>query len=159
MVYLKAGLHRFKHQTAINNIITILDHGPIYRLAFLRELGPEITLSTLFKSWWTNVLKQWEDTLDLIIWLDAPNEILFNRIRQRDKSHTIKDKGKQEGIEFLTHYRTFMQKTINELSEDRKTTLIRFDTSQISLEQIGNQVFDTFDVLQNNKTIMQHVSV
>ena len=149
MDYLKAGLHVLGQQASNNDVVTILDHGPIYRLAFLRALGPEITTSQLYKRWWANLLNQWTATLDIVIWLDAPNAVLLERIRARDSWHTIKEKCEPEAYEFLNHYRTFLEQIIAESVTDRQITLLRFDTNQESLEQTVDKILATFDSAPN----------
>ncbi len=157
MVYLKAGLHVLGHQKSNNNRVTILDHGPIYRLAFLRELGPEITTSQLYTRWWTSLLNQWIATLDIVIWLDAPNVFLLERIRVRDRWHTIKEKCEKEANEFLTHYRTFLEQIIAESVTDHQVVLLHFDTNQESVDQIVDKVLATFDSAPNkDKASSEH---
>lgn len=148
MVYLKAGLHVLRQQVLNNDRVTILDHGPIYRLAFLRALGPEITTSQSYKSWWTTLLNQWITTLDILIWLDAPNAVLLKRIRTRDSKHTIKEKCEQEACEYLIHYRTFLAQIIAESVTNRQVTLLRFDTNQESVEQMVDKILATFDAVR-----------
>ena len=140
MVYLKAGLHVLEQQTSNNDMVIMLDHGPIYRLAFLREFGPEITTSQLYKRWWNNLLTQWIATLDTIILLDASNDILLKRIRDRDRKHTIKEIYEQEAHEFLTRYRSSFEQIIGESITDRPVRLLRFDTNQVSVAQIVDEV-------------------
>lgn len=140
MVYLKAGLHVLDQQTSNNDVVIMLDHGPIYRLAFLREFGPEITTSQLYKRWWNNLLTQWIATLDTIILLDASNDILLKRIRDRDRKHTIKEIYEQEAHEFLTRYRSSFEQIIGESITDRPVRLLRFDTNQVSVAQIVDEV-------------------
>lgn len=145
MVYLKAGLHVFRQEALNNDVVTVLDHGPIYRLATLREFGPELTTSQLYARWWANQFSQWAATLDMIIWLDAPNVILLDRIRGRDHWHVIKEKCEREAYEFLTRYRTAMDRLIARSVTDHQVALLRFDTSQKSAEQIVDEVLVTFD--------------
>jgi len=145
MVYLEAWLHVLQQQASNNDVVTILDHGPIYRLARLRELGPEITTCQIYKRWWARLLNQWTATLDIVIWLDAPNAFLLERIRARDQKHILKDKCKQVAYEYLTHYRTFLEQIISESVSDRQVTLLRFDTTQASIEQIVEKSLATFD--------------
>lgn len=145
MNYLKAGLQVLKRQASNNGTVTILDHGPIYRLAYLRELGPELTTSQTYNSWWTSLLDQWAATLDMVIWLDAPNATLLERIRARNQWHTIKEKSEQEAYEYLSNYREFLEKTIDESVADHQLTLLRFDTNRKSSAQIVDEVLATFD--------------
>ncbi len=145
MVYLKAGLHVVRQKALHNDVVTVLDHGPIYRLATLREFGPEFTTSQLYARWWANLFSQWAATLDMIIWLDAPNVILLDRIRERDHWHLIKEKCEREVYEFLTRYRTAMEQLIVQSVTDHQVALLRFDTSQKSVGQIVDNVLATFD--------------
>ncbi len=143
MAYLKAVHHVLGQQASSNDVVTILDHGPNYRLAFLRALGPEITKSPPYARWWNSLLIQWTATLDMVIWLDAPNTILLERIRGRDKRHAIKEKCEQEAYEYLTHYRTFLEQTIAESVATHGIWLFEFDTNQESIEQIAEKVLAT----------------
>lgn len=146
MAYLEAGLHVLGQQGSKNGLVTLLDHGPIYRLAFLREFGPAITTSQVYKRWWAGLHDQWIATLDMIIWLDAPDAILLERIRARDQRHTIKEQSEQEACEELARYRTSFEQTIAEPVTDHQVTLHRFDTYQESAEQITSSVLVTFGV-------------
>lgn len=150
MVYLKAWLHVLEQQASKNDGVTLLDHGPIYLLALLREFGPEITTSELFKSWWANLYHQWSATIDILIWLDAPDEILLERIRVRDRWHLIKDKSEQEAYEFLTRYRTSLEQIIAESVTNHRVTLLRFDTSEESVEQMADKILAAFDFVPHN---------
>lgn len=145
MAYLKAGLHLLGQQTPNDDSVTILDHGPIYRLAFLREFGPEITSSLPFKKWWAGVLQQWAARINIVISLDAPNVVLLQRIHARDSWHAVKGKCDQEANEILRRYRTACEQTIAESLTDTGVILLRFDTSRQSTEQIVDRVLVTFD--------------
>lgn len=148
MVYLKAWLHVLGQQASNNDRVAIFDHGPIYRLAVLREFGPEITTSQPYKRWWASLLNQWTATLDIVIWLDAPNAILLERIRARDHWHLIKEKCEREAYEFLTRYRTALEQIIAESVTDRQVTLLRFDSNQESVEQMVNKILAIFDAVR-----------
>lgn len=149
MAYLRAGLQVLERQASNNGAVIILDHGPIYRLAFLRALGPEVTNSQSYMSWWSNLLNQWTATLDMLIWLDAPNTILLDRIRTRDSKHAIKEKCEEEAYEFLTRYRTFLAQIISDSVTDHQILLLNFDTNQDTVEQIADKVLVTFDSVTN----------
>ena len=147
MAYLKAALHVLEKQSADDDRVILLDHGPIYRLAFLREFGPPITRSQIYMRWWTDLLKQWIETLDAIIWLDAPNDILLQRIRFRDQIHSIKGKSEAEAFEYLDSYRLSFEQLIAESGADGQVKMLRFDTSQMSIEQIVDHVLAHYNLL------------
>lgn len=146
MTYLEAGLHVLGQQGTKNGSVTLLDHGPIYRLAFLREFGPEITTSQTYRTWWASLHDQWIATLDMVIWLDAPDATLLERIRARDQRHTIKELSVQEACKVLARYRKSFERTIAESVADHQPRLLRFDTGQTSAEQIADSVLATFGV-------------
>jgi len=140
MVYLKAWHHVLERQVSNNDMVTVLDHGPIYRLALLREFGPEITKSQLYERWWDSMLKQWATIMHMVVWLDAPDAVLLERIHTRNRWHIIKGKSGQEAYEFLARYRTSYEQTITRLIANRGPTLLRFDTHQKSVDQILDKV-------------------
>jgi deoxyadenosine/deoxycytidine kinase len=144
MAYLQAGLRLLGQETPNNDRVIVLDHGPIYRLAFLREFGPEITTSHAYQRWWAKLLKQWIAKIDIVISLDAPNVVLLERIRARDCRHTIKAKSDQEAYEILRRYRAAFEQTIAEFLAARPVTVLHFDTSQQSTEEIVDSALATF---------------
>lgn len=145
MTYLKAGLPVLRRQALNNGTAIILDHGPIYRLAFLRALGPEITTSQRYMSWWADLFNQWVSTINIIIWLDAPNGILLERIRGRGQQHPIKENGQQDAYEYLIRYRLFLEQIIAESVSAGQIMVLRFDTNQESTEQIIDKVLTVVD--------------
>ena len=140
MIYLKGWRYVLGRQASSNDIVTVLDLGPVFRLARLREFGPEITKSQRFEKWWNNVLCQWATLLDLIIWLDAPNAVLLERIHARKRWHAIKDQSEQGAYEFLARYRTCYEEIIAALASYGGSKVLRFDTSRESLQEVAERV-------------------
>ena len=149
MVYLKAWHHVLERQVSNNDMVTVLDHGPIYRLALLREFGPEITKSQLYERWWDGMLKQWATIMDMVVWLDAPDVVLLERIHTRNCWHIVKRKSGQEAYEFLARYRTSYEHIITRLTANRGPTLLRFDTHQKSVDQIVDKVLAALNSQSN----------
>lgn len=85
--------------------VILLDHGPLYMLASLRVFGPEVTRTRWFRNWWNKRLEYWAAKLDLVVFLDAPNELLSQRINRRSTAHRIKGAGERDAFEFLNRYR------------------------------------------------------
>ena len=80
MTYLRAWPHHLDRPPT-ERAITVLDHGPVFRLARLRAHGPRITRSAAFERWWQQSLELWTGLLDVVVSLDAPDELLVDRIR------------------------------------------------------------------------------
>ena len=144
-VYLRGWRHVLRRQ-ATNGVITLLDHGPVFKLTQLHAEGPAKLRDQGLDRWWSSLLKQWANTFDMFIWLDAPDEILLERVRARDRGHPLKAISGIEANEYLARYRTSYARIICALRENRGPRLLRFDTGQESLNQIVDKVLIAFDL-------------
>jgi thymidylate kinase len=140
MVYLKGWPRVLRQQTGNNCSAIILDHGPIFKLATLNEFGPESLKSPELELWWQCMFKQWAGILDLVIWLDAPDRILRERINTRSQNHAIKGKSEQEASKFLKRYRTSYKQILVKLTAYDELKLLEFNTSQASINQIVDKL-------------------
>jgi len=143
MVYLKAWPRVVRQQASNQGTVILLDHGPVFKLATLNAFGPERLKSQGFEQWWHSMFKQWAFTLDLVIWLDASDTNLEERINTRSQRHAVKGKSEQEASKFLARYRTSYEQILAKLAAYGGPTLLQFDTSQASIEQILAEVLVT----------------
>jgi thymidylate kinase len=128
-----------------NNEVIILDQGPVYLLAGTSELGPEYLRKTNVKNFWLNLYSRWADTLDMIVWLDAPDADLMKRIHNRDKEHLVKNESVETALEFLAGCRKAYERAISNLSANHSNLkILRFDTSQKSPQEIASQLLIEF---------------
>jgi deoxyadenosine/deoxycytidine kinase len=140
MVYLKGWPSVLSQQTPRDGKVILLDHGPVFKLATLNAFGPEKFKSQYFEGWWNSMFKQWACVLDMVILLDAPEALLVERINSRNRRHAVKGKSKEEASEFLARYRASYEQILAELRARGKPMLIHFDTSQVSVAQIVDEV-------------------
>jgi broad-specificity NMP kinase len=126
-----------------NKKIIILDQGPVYLLTEIFEFGPEYLAEQKAKSLWRNLYTRWADTLDTIVWLDAPDTDLLNRIRSRDKEHVVKNISVEATVELFIRYRNAYEWIISSLSAYQPNLkILWFDTSQKTPTQIVNHILD-----------------
>lgn len=129
-----AGLYQ---QRAESNTLGLIDHGPIYMLASLKEFGSEASKTQAFQRWWNEKLKQWTSFLDLVIWLDAPNSVLAPRINGRESEHPIKGKNEVEMNRFLDQYRAAFEQVVDEIAINKlNLTILKYDSGHKDIEQI-----------------------
>jgi len=143
MVHLEATLDAV--QASQPATLTMLDQGPVYMLTRLRGLCAKHTGSRALGIWWSDLLRRWAATLDLIIWLDAPDPILLERIRARDKWHSVKHASDQEAYRFLMNFRIAYEQVVSKMTSRDGPRVMRFDTSQEPLQQIVDGVLAAFD--------------
>jgi shikimate kinase len=83
----------------------VLDHGPLFWLTTLDALGPRLTSTAAFRRWWHRTLDDWAGLLDVVVWLDAPDELLMQRIRARAQRHVLLGASDHDSEVFLARYR------------------------------------------------------
>ncbi|MCC6454646.1 MAG: AAA family ATPase [Caldilineaceae bacterium] len=145
MVYLETWPHILQSQIARsermqNSTAILLNHGPIFKLATLNAFGPQRIKSQAFDQWWQAVLEQWASTLDIVVWLNAPDEILIERINARDQRHAVKGRSEAEAQKFLTRYQKSYEQILAKLTAYGGPMPLPFDSSQASVEQIVDEV-------------------
>lgn len=140
IVYLKAWSGVLRRTTTNKNEVVLLDHGPVFKLASLSAFGPEWLGSQTLTHWWDGMYKQWAMTLNMIIWLDTSDSELVERINTRIQRHPVKGKSGEEASAFLARYRTAYKRILARLLACKGPTPLRFDTSQVSVDQITAEV-------------------
>jgi hypothetical protein len=126
--------------------IILLDQGPVYLLTEASEFGPEYLRTkksvTLLLD---DLYSRWAHILDLVVWLDAADRDLAERIRTRDKGHPVKERSMETTLEFLVCYRKAYERTILRLSANHPgLKVLRFDSSRTSLQEITCQLLSEF---------------
>lgn len=144
MVYLTAGNRLLRRQASNHAAVVILDQGPVFQLAQLHGFGPENINSEGFEQWWASVLDRWASALDMVIWLDAPDVVLLERVHTRGKWHRVKNESEQEAREFLARYRASYEQMISALTANGGPRVLRFDTAQESLDRMADDLLLEF---------------
>jgi RNase adaptor protein for sRNA GlmZ degradation len=127
--------------------IILLDQGPVYLLTETSEFGPEyLRRKTATELLWKDLYSRWANVLDVVVWLDAADADLAERIRNRRKEHPVKDRSMETTFEFLVRYRSAYERTLCRLLANRPgLKILRFDTGRTSLQEIADQLLPEFD--------------
>lgn len=124
----------------------VLDQGPIYLFAEMRETGPDYLLSDHAEKFWQKVYSRWADTLDLIVWLDAENSVLMERIQARVKGHIVKNEPAPVVLEFLGNYRRTYEYVVSRLETFVDgPRLMQFDTGKLQTGEIVERLLAELD--------------
>ena len=145
LLYLEGWPGVLRQEAADGTSTVLLDHGPIFKLATLNEFGPENLKTDEFEIWWNRMFKQWASTLDMVIWLDAPDLVLDQRINSRGQRHSVKGKSESEVVHFLARYRTSYEEILAKLRTAGGPRLLQFDTSRTSIEQVADEILSTLN--------------
>jgi shikimate kinase len=118
--------------------VVVVDQGPIYGLARL-ELD-DVEWSGALGHWRERVLEHWSTHLRLLVVLDAPTEVLVDRVRTRAKGHAAKDRSDGELRELIGRYQGALRRLGEELVRRGSTPTCRLDTGATSVEAAAAQI-------------------
>jgi thymidylate kinase len=145
LIYLRGWPRILKHQALQGGDAILLDHGPVFKLATLNGFGPVRLQTKGFGSWWNKMFKEWASIVDIVIWLDAPDPVLEQRINSRNQRHAVKGKSEFEVLHFLARYRTSYEQILAKWATYGEPILFQFDTSQTTIEQVADEVLRTIN--------------
>lgn len=138
MVYLEHWLRAWRDPAASARGIVMYDHGPLFRLGTLWTWGPPRTAR--FVEWWETMRSAWAERLSLVIWLDAPNRVLLDRIRRRDRWHPCRELPDPQASAWLSAYRSALRRALEPSGAASRSDLMTFDTEAAGTEAIAAAV-------------------
>ena len=118
--------------------VTILDQGPIFALARLEWAAKPVISSPAYRRWRADMLRRWSAALDVVVWLDAPDAILLERIDAREQSHAAKGRPADEALAFIAAYRRAYDSLLVDVERLGGARVLRFDTAQRSTGDIAS---------------------
>jgi hypothetical protein len=125
--------------------VIVLDQGPVFLLTEMREFGPEYLKRNEAEKLWKKLYCRWAATLDMIVWLDAADIYLLERIRTRDQGHVVKNEAAPIVFEFLERYRRAYDYTLSKLGTNASgPRVLRFDTSKQQPGEIVDRLLAKF---------------
>ncbi|MGH7427105.1 MAG: AAA family ATPase [Candidatus Methylomirabilaceae bacterium] len=108
----------------------ILDEGPLFSLTRLSVFqNADLGHGALAREWRAE-LARWTTELDVVVWLDAPDHVLSERIRGRDKEHPVKDATEREVTDFLGRYRSAYQGLLDRVLAAGRVRLVKIRTHE-----------------------------
>lgn len=119
------NLRRRLHRLAGSFRLVVLDEGPVFTVTWLLVSGHRRIRQAPLEDWWRRRLFEWASDLDIVVALDAADEILAQRIRSRPKPHEVKHKSDEEIYAFLHRFRSAFDLVLTELVRERGTRVLR----------------------------------
>ncbi|HEY0868611.1 MAG TPA: hypothetical protein VGE01_14600 [Fimbriimonas sp.] len=117
----------------------VFDQGPIFMLAKLNWLGHRSHADAPIKLA-DSERRYWSGHLDYIVILDAPDEVLVERIQRRHQPHIVKHESETRIREFLRQWRRSIGETVQDFGVTEGPRVVRYDTSVQSLESITEAI-------------------
>jgi hypothetical protein len=123
---------------------TVFDHGPVYRLARIREFGPMVARSDRFERWRVAALRRWLDALDVVVSLDAPDDVLLARVDRRGHWWLNADRPLADKHAFYARYRQAFE-TVLETAVPRSPHVLAIRSDEATPEEIARRVLSAIE--------------
>lgn len=125
----------------------LLDEGPVFSLGRLSVFQEADQGDGRVASAWNRELDRWATLLDAVIWIDAPDPVLAERIRVRSKHHQIKSHTDAEITEFLRRYREAYRRIRERLTASGRVKMVQLDTGGLPLDTAAERLLGELERL------------
>jgi hypothetical protein len=118
-------------RTAVDRIVEhddgvlLADEGPVFALAWF-EVFFARNGDRGWSEWKRRVIREWARRLALVVYLDAPDDVLAARIRTRAKPHMVKDRSDGEIAAFATSFRQAFDRVLSLLGTTAGIPVVRW---------------------------------
>jgi hypothetical protein len=124
-------------------VVLLLDQGPAYMLGILQRLLSDEAgrNGAAFERFWTTSIDSWTRILDLVVYLDASDDVLYHRIGGRHKRHRVKELGREEASERFRSWRDSRHLILEQLQLGRESKRsVYADTGVQSVNEIRRRI-------------------
>ena len=128
--------------------ITVLDQGPLFALARLLWGGKPATAGPTFRAWLEQMVAHWSRELDLVVWLDAPDNVLVARINHRRQGHEAKGREDEDALALLERHRNAYGRVLDEVSRLGRLPVRRLDSATRSPAELVDELVRIFEEMK-----------
>jgi shikimate kinase len=131
--------------------VVVVEDGPALILSWLREAAHGSSVTGDPPRWWTNVVKRWAEIVDIVVFLDAPQRVLTERVLARAQANPFKGRPESELSAELERSREAYVHVISDLQAYDGPTMVSFRTDQRSIAEITDELLVTFASERNGR--------
>jgi hypothetical protein len=139
LVYVTRWPRSLGRSTAPGTVL-LFDQGPLYALVRLTAEEKPFVTRRAFGRWREEMLGSWASELTALIFLDAPDAVLWDRINERSQGHRAKGGEAKAGLRFIARYREVFEDVLRRVEELGGPQVLRFDTSSMTAAQIAEKL-------------------
>jgi hypothetical protein len=145
MSYLATFIPHLQKQASGDDAIPILDPGSVFWLFAVCDLHPRISETRAFAAWHRKMIAQWSAALRLLIHLDAPNDILFQRIHARGEFHPWVHDSEISFCNSCDRYRGGLSRVISSILKHRQLPVLRFSTDAVTPSAVADAILSVME--------------
>jgi hypothetical protein len=131
--------HRFLSRRSEGYGCAVLDQGPIYALVRLKAEAKGARGAS-FERWWNEMIEFWATELDVIVWLDAQDHVVRDRINTRVQRHTTKGRSPDVVQRFTIRYRHLFEEVLDRVANLNGARILHFDTGETNGDRIAAHI-------------------
>ena len=109
------ALRRVVRDEARKHRVILLDEGPVFALSWLDVFFAKN--GDRAASWRKRAVADWASLLDVVVFIDAADSTLAQRIRTREKHHMVKDRSDEEIYGFAAGFRKAFDRVIADIAK------------------------------------------
>ena len=134
-------LYRMAQESTLDGTL-LFDEGPVYMLARILMFGADNTRSATFEQWWRRTIAEWAETLDVVVWLDAPDDVLATRLHTRAQPHPLQGAPDRAVTAFFRSYRDAFTRVLDELLSGGRPRLWTISTAAATPSSAARALLD-----------------
>jgi shikimate kinase len=143
LMRLRALYHNLELLRRKGSRVVVVEDGPALILSWLRSAAHRSATNGGMAPWWSGVVRRWAKTVDVVVFLDAPETVLTQRVLARPQSNPFKDRPESELAEALERSRTAYGEVLSDLGALDGPPVLAFRTDQQSVAEITEQLMLT----------------
>lgn len=126
-----------RKKTENSDNVIIIDQGAISCMAYIQVHSPYYCQNSNTQKWWLQIYDHWAQTIDMIVWLSAPNSTLIHRIKTRHQNHGLQNISEENGDATLRRYYSAYESIIKILSlSNQNFRVLMVDSEKNSPEDV-----------------------
>jgi shikimate kinase len=143
LIRLRALYHNLELLRRRGSRVVVVEDGPALFLSWLRAAARRSASNGDMAPWWHSMVRRWAKTVDVVVFLDAPDSVLTKRVLARPQSNPFKDRPEGELAEALERSRAAYGEVLSDLGALEGPPVLAFRTDQQSVAEITEHLLLT----------------
>ena len=142
------ALRRAVRRESTQHRVILLDEGPVFALSWL-EVFFARNGERVRGAWRRRAIAEWAALLDVVVFIDASDSTLAQRIRTREKPHGLKAGSDAEIFGFSAGFRKAFDRVISEMEKTSHLVVDALQTDRAPVEQNESHLMATLQRLHS----------